>query len=198
MSDMGNLWRKWMRPDIAGILPPLFDIHVLHLLKKRKKEVVWSSVKLTLQKFHVVFQADWCLVRHQGDARIRLFKHSQLIGFCKHGLNLWFSVFVLKTSFKKTSIYLYSMSWMLQSFRGDWSVLCVCLTSAHVTHSSLSALFYVFLQTLIYFCQRRDYWKKYCKYFADIKPMIALFPLIKQQTFIASGSVSFDLIIKRE
>lgn len=86
---------------------------------------------------------------------------------------------------------------MLQSFRGDWSVLCVCLTSAHVTHSSLSALFYVFLQTLIYFCQRRDYWKKYCKYFADIKPMIALFPLIKQQTFIASGSVSFDLIIKR-
>lgn len=101
MSDMGNLWRKWMRPDIAGILPPLFDIHFLHLLKKRKKEVVWSSVKLTLQKFHVVFQADWCLVRHQGDARIRLFKHSQLIGFCKHGLNLWFSVFVLKTSFKK-------------------------------------------------------------------------------------------------
>lgn len=97
MSDMGDLWRKWMRPDIAGILTPISCI----CLKKKKKEVVWSSVKLTLQKFHVVFQADWCLVRHQGGARIRLFKHSQLIRFCKHHLNVWFSVFVSKTSFKK-------------------------------------------------------------------------------------------------
>lgn len=197
MSDMGNLWRKWMRPDIAGILPPLFDIHFLHLLKKRKKEVVWSSVKLTLQKFHVVFRADWCLVRHQGGARIQLFKHSQLIGFCKHGLNVWFSVFVLKTSFKKLK---FTYIQCLECYRVSEATeaYCVCVWHLHMSHTPPCQPFFVFLQTLIYFCQRRDYWKKYCKYFADIKPMIALFPLIKQQTFIASGSVSFDLIIKRE
>lgn len=143
MSDMGNLWRKWMRPDIAGILPPLFDIHFLHLLKKRKKEVVWSSVKLTLQKFHVVFQADWCLVRHQGDARIRLFKHSQLIGFCKHGLNLWFSVFVLKTSFKKLQ---FTYIQCLECYRVSEATeaYCVCVWHLHISHTPPCQPFFMF------------------------------------------------------